>query len=92
MNKGHIQAERAEAIRRAFNPEPEPAPVPTLGPCHCRRGMERDNCPQCEGTGQRINFPLLRLRANVARASKEQGAAKWTPETGWTNDPAKKPS
>lgn len=30
MNKGHIQAERAEAIRRAFNTEPEPAPVPTL--------------------------------------------------------------
>ncbi len=24
MNKGHIQAERAEAIRRAFNPPPAP--------------------------------------------------------------------
>ena len=30
--------------------------TPTLGPCSCRRGRERDNCPQCEGTGNRIDF------------------------------------
>jgi hypothetical protein len=29
-------------------------------PCHCRRGMERDNCPDCEGTGQRIDFRAIR--------------------------------
>ena len=33
---------------------------PTLGPCSCRRGIERDNCPQCEGTGQRIDFAAIR--------------------------------
>jgi len=29
-------------------------------PCSCRRGIERDNCPQCEGTGQRIDFAAIR--------------------------------
>jgi hypothetical protein len=29
-------------------------------PCGCRRGQERDNCPQCEGTGQRIDFKRIR--------------------------------
>jgi hypothetical protein len=28
----------------------------TLGPCHCKRGIQRDNCPSCEGTGQAIDF------------------------------------
>lgn len=31
-------------------------------PCSCRRGVERDNCPQCEGTGQRIDFAAIRKR------------------------------
>lgn len=35
---------------------------PTLGPCTCKRGQQRDNCPQCEGTGQRIDFAALRAR------------------------------
>lgn len=34
--------------------------TPTLGPCSCRRGIERDNCPACEGTGQRIDFAAIR--------------------------------
>ena len=29
-------------------------------PCSCRPGMQRDNCPQCEGTGQRIDFAAIR--------------------------------
>ena len=29
-------------------------------PCGCRRGQERDNCPACEGTGQRIDFAAIR--------------------------------
>jgi RecJ-like exonuclease len=33
---------------------------PTLGPCACKRGMERDNCPACEGTGKRIDFAAIR--------------------------------
>ena len=60
--------------------------IPTLGTCHCKRGMMRDNCPSCEGTGQRINFPLLKLRI-AARAAMAKEGAKWTPETGWTNAP-----
>ena len=28
--------------------------------CGCRPGMQRDNCPQCEGTGQRIDFAAIR--------------------------------
>ena len=31
-------------------------------PCHCRRGQERDNCPGCEGSGQRIDFEAIRRR------------------------------
>ena len=31
-------------------------------PCSCRPGRERDNCPQCEGTGQRIDFAAIRAR------------------------------
>lgn len=32
----------------------------TGNPCHCRRGVERDNCPACEGTGQQIDFRPIR--------------------------------
>lgn len=31
--------------------------------CSCRRGIERDNCPQCEGTGMRIDFRAIRRRS-----------------------------
>jgi hypothetical protein len=31
--------------------------------CTCRRGVQRDNCPTCEGTGQKIDFVRIR-RAN----------------------------
>jgi hypothetical protein len=31
--------------------------------CLCRRGMERDNCPACEGTGWRIDFAAIHARA-----------------------------
>ena len=34
--------------------------------CYCRRGIERDNCPACEGTGRRINFAAIR-RATCER-------------------------
>ena len=32
-------------------------------PCGCRRGVERDNCPACEGTGWRIDFAKIRARS-----------------------------
>lgn len=28
--------------------------------CHCKPGQHRDNCPDCEGTGQRIDFAAIR--------------------------------
>jgi CDGSH-type Zn-finger protein len=28
--------------------------------CSCKKGIERDNCPQCEGTGQKIDFKKIR--------------------------------
>jgi CDGSH-type Zn-finger protein len=31
-------------------------------PCFCRPGIQRDNCPQCEGTGQQIDFAAIRAR------------------------------
>ena len=30
--------------------------LPRLGPCGCRPGVQRDNCPNCEGTGQAIDW------------------------------------
>ena len=30
--------------------------------CSCKRGIERDNCPTCEGTGWRIDFAAIRAR------------------------------
>lgn len=30
--------------------------------CHCRPGIERDNCPLCEATGWVIDFAAIRAR------------------------------
>lgn len=30
--------------------------------CSCKRGVERDNCPTCEGTGWVIDFHLILAR------------------------------
>lgn len=37
-------------------------------PCSCRPGQQRDNCPACEGTGQKVDFKKIR----EAKASKEE--------------------
>lgn len=31
--------------------------------CHCKPGRQRDNCPDCEGTGERIDFAAIRREA-----------------------------
>lgn len=36
-------------------------------PCDCKRGLERDNCPQCEGTGWRIDFAAIRAAVTAPR-------------------------
>ena len=35
--------------------------------CSCRKGFERDNCPNCEGTGEVIDFRAI----HAAREEKE---------------------
>ena len=32
--------------------------------CYCKRGAERDNCPNCEGTGWIVDFRAIRERNN----------------------------
>jgi hypothetical protein len=38
--------------------------------CFCRRGIERDNCPTCEGTGMVIDFARVR-KATADAAIRE---------------------
>lgn len=40
--------------------EGKPWQPKTGAPCGCRPGVGRDNCPACEGTGQRIDFAAIR--------------------------------
>ena len=32
--------------------------------CSCKRGIQRDNCPTCEGTGMVIDFAAIHRRRN----------------------------
>lgn len=43
-------------IKRPYQPK-------TGRACSCKRGQQRDNCPQCEGTGQCIDFKAIRERS-----------------------------
>ncbi len=36
-------------------------------PCYCKRGIQRDNCPQCEGTGWVIDFAAIRAKTGSLR-------------------------
>jgi hypothetical protein len=47
------------ATAQGWNVDTQPK---TGEPCACRPGIARDNCPQCEGTGQRIDFAAIRAR------------------------------
>jgi hypothetical protein len=35
--------------------------------CGCKRGVQRDNCPNCEGTGMVIDFKAIRERSAQRR-------------------------
>ena len=39
--------------------------------CSCRHGIERDNCPKCEGTGQQIDFAKIRGKS-VEKATSQK--------------------
>ncbi len=45
-----------EAAKDAYQPK-------TGAKCSCKRGVQRDNCPACEGTGFCIDFAAIRARA-----------------------------
>lgn len=45
--------------------------------CHCKRGVQRDNCPDCEGTGMRIDFRAIRERTKTVQRL-ESDRIKWT--------------
>jgi len=47
--------------------------------CGCKRGVERDNCPQCEGTGMRIDFRAIRQEAKPA--THTPGPIEYTTES-----------
>ena len=49
--------------------------------CHCKPGQHRDNCPDCEGTGWRIDFAAIRARHN-------RNASKPAPATTPARSPA----
>ena len=36
--------------------------------CACKRGVQRDNCPTCEGTGWVIDFAAIRARTKARMA------------------------
>ena len=38
--------------------------------CGCRAGQQRDNCPQCEGTGYKIDFAAIRAKYQAKQAEK----------------------
>ena len=40
-------------------------------PCPCRPGVQRDNCPACEGTGQKIDFKKVRGPSDKKAAANE---------------------
>lgn len=39
--------------------------------CSCKRGIQRDNCPNCEGTGWVIDFKRIRDKAIQKATSHE---------------------
>lgn len=38
--------------------------------CGCKPGIQRDNCPSCEGTGRRIDFCAIRERDALREQTK----------------------
>src|SRR5208337_844790 len=62
---------KKEAAGQEYQPK-------TGQPCTCKPGVQRDNCPQCEGTGQRIDFAAIRNQ-------NKKGSATAVFETPITN-------
>ena len=54
--------------------------MPTKGACHCRRGLERDNCPDCEGTGQAIDWRAWHSRPKAPAGFADRVIQRLTAE------------
>jgi CDGSH-type Zn-finger protein len=52
--------------------------------CFCKAGQQRDNCPACEGTGQRIDFAAIRARKVEPVSPYDQQAAQFLAQFGLT--------
>lgn len=50
--------------------------------CSCRRGLVRDNCPACEGTGWVIDFAAIRERSAALRKDENRGPMPICPNCG----------
>lgn len=45
--------------------------------CSCKRGVQRDNCPACEGTGWVIDFAAIRRRVAEPTPVVRHTPAPW---------------
>ncbi len=46
--------------------------------CECRQGVERDNCPRCEGTGMVIDFKAIREKPQQPAEGAQFTPGPWT--------------
>ena len=44
--------------------------------CSCKRGIERDNYPNCEGTGMVIDFRAIRERAEQKKTEAKKNGER----------------
>lgn len=44
--------------------------------CGCKRGIQRDNCPNCEGTGKAIDFRAIHARRLEMSKQRTEEAPK----------------
>jgi len=54
---GYVFCFAGAVVTPPAKPEYQPK---TGAKCGCRKGVQRDNCPTCEGTGQVIDFGAIR--------------------------------
>ena len=51
--------------------------------CFCKRGVQRDNCPTCEGTGWQVDFVAIRQRQ--VEFTKAAGPDMTEAQRNWLN-------
>ena len=63
----HPQPEGVPSDAQLRRERENPYSPKTGARCSCRPGVQRDNCPRCEGTGWVIDFKKIHERKNPAR-------------------------